>query len=201
MDNQIFGYDDFGVPTSGAVRYMPITGGNLSVEFIGCVLRNLPGAAPGEEAGSTIQVVNNAGNPARLKILGGQVVAGANTTDWIYVEPSVTGKVICGDVEFVGTPTNLKFNDASGNAVLRFHDSPGVNPLLVTTPAVSTPLTNTFGVDIYVSFIANAAGTTFTVNGKALGATPASAQGGFLWPVGSVMSYVGVPASWAFIGL
>jgi hypothetical protein len=76
----------------------------------------------------------------------------------------------------------------------------GYNPVVITTPAVSTPLTNTFNVDVWVSFIANAAGTTMTINTKALAATPANAQGSVFWPAGTVMSYVNAPASWVFIG-
>jgi hypothetical protein len=139
----------------------------------------------------------------RASFVGVNFLAKNQTSDWVYVDAGAvtSSQVIFDACNFnpLTAPITQKFN-FNGTNYIKFVNCPGFNPLTVTTPAVSTPLTNTFGVDIFVSFIANAGGTTFTVNGKALGATPANAQSGFIWPANTVISYVGAPASWAFLG-
>ncbi len=82
----------------------------------------------------------------------------------------------------------------------KLSDVAGFNPVSITSPGVSTPLTNTYGCDVWVDFVAAAGGTTFTVAGKGLNAFGASAHGGFWVPAGTVVSYVGAPVSWVWIG-
>jgi hypothetical protein len=190
---QIYGGHDFGLPTAGwCTLYGQGSLEAFPIVFNGCIIRQDAATA---NALITIQALNS----VNAIFNNCYIEANTATTNYVYAVAGAAGHVLLNSCIFAGTVTGVKVNDV--NNIVRISNSPTFNPQAVTTPAVSTPLTNTFSGDVYVSFIANAAGTTFTVNGKALGATPANAQSGFYWPAGTVISYVNAPASWAFIGL
>lgn len=122
----------------------------------------------------------------------------------------VRGNVSAPGCDVMVKDVNVKSGGRIGNALVvtglgavTFRDCPGLNPTgsAVITPAVATPTTFTTGVDVQLTYIANAVGTTMTVDGKAMSPTPANQQGSILVRNGSTVSYNNAPLSWAASGI
>lgn len=121
----VTGWNSSPQPTSSAVL-LDGTNTIFGITFVGCNFANAPAAAPGEEAGSMVAVRFNNTYPQNAVFNACSFAAGTNTTDYVYVEASVTGTVRFNGCNFTGAITNVAANDTSGNRVLSFNNCTGI---------------------------------------------------------------------------
>jgi len=130
----------------------------------------------------------NAGNAAMKYGVGlGKGAGGTMSTI------SVTGGFMLG--------STLGFLDSSGLNVVAFRQVGGINPQAGAAVVGAFPWTNTNPYDVLLTFVANAAGSTPTVSGKAMSAVPANQVGTVIVPAGAAISFNNAPASAAGYGL
>jgi hypothetical protein len=121
----------------------------------------------------------------------------------VYVAPSVTGFVDFDGCTFTGAVTTNKFNDASGNNVLRFHNCSGINPVGVVSPVVPTSgkavPAQAYDRTFYVT--AGARGCTMEIQDGPSVAVPPSQMGAVRVPAGRTVTptYTNKP-SWVVEG-
>lgn len=106
---------------TGTVRY-------AAPQFIACDFGNAPSAGVSEESGAVVAIQNH-GNGALIqgaRFIGCSFTAGANTTEWIYAETILNGRVSFASCEFIGAPTTNRFNDLTGG-IIRVSDPTGLS--------------------------------------------------------------------------
>ena len=103
---------------SSSVRYP-------APKFTGCHFGNNPASSTTEQAGAVVNIKQySAGLVQNATFTGCSFSAGTYTTDWVYVEASITGSVRITDAEFRGTVTTNQWNDLSG--IVQFSRTSGL---------------------------------------------------------------------------
>lgn len=168
----IFGSNtEVGGPQFSAVQLQGQTAAGVAsaVNFIGCQFVATPGAGNGESQASTVSAAFTSGRPHQARFLDCDFIATATTKDFVFVAASCTGFIEFDFCTFTGTPTNVKYNDASGNSVLQFNKCRGINPVGVVTPVVpasgSAVAAQPYDRTFYVSTVAGTTSCSMAIQG------------------------------------